>query len=83
MMAELGDKLLSHGGVMETTARVNWPLALNPLESVTVTVKARIPSEFMGGVPMSKPAGPRVSHAGNPVADQIYPVVAGPDAVNV
>jgi hypothetical protein len=78
-----GDRDRTAGGGSATIARLNRPVAVAALKSVTLTLIVYEPCEFAGGVPLSSPVGLRVSHAGAPVADQVNPPPAPPIAVNV
>jgi hypothetical protein len=61
------------------TGSVKLPCAVLLNESVTVTGKETgiVPA---GGVPERNPAAVRLSHDGNPVAAQTYPLPLPPDA---
>ena len=67
-------------GVGALTVKANCTVVVVWRASVTVMEKLNDPGA--GGVPLRTPAGDRVSHAGNPVADHVYGVVP-PVAVNV
>lgn len=57
-------------------------VALFPAESLTPTVNVAADAP-VGGAPLNVPEADRVNHAGNPVADHVYPLPLPPVAVSV